>query len=150
MPGLTILPTDILTDICAHCGIAIYNKEIAAEFSGNIIDYGIEGDKGTYHGGYALCGECWLRVRESMTTDLENAVQKRISIKESDVADRGKQDLRKDGLQPPILDKKVDSPAVKCHHDKGSDGCWWISMSKYNKCPYPSIKCTHKVGDEQR
>ena len=71
------IPQDVLTDICAFCGIAIYNGEIAAEFTGNMIDYGMVGAKGTWHGGFVLCGECWQRVRESMACDMEKAVERR-------------------------------------------------------------------------
>lgn len=71
---------NILTCVCAHCGIALYGREVAAEFSGNMIDYEA---RGTWNGGYVLCGECWNRVKEAMKMDMDTAIEKRLEIEEA-------------------------------------------------------------------
>ena len=75
MPNL--LPSDILTDVCGFCGIAIYPNEVAAEFGGTLVDYA---NKTTATGGFVLCGECWERVKFALEGDMEQAVEKRNRI----------------------------------------------------------------------
>jgi hypothetical protein len=82
MPDL--LPSDILTDICGFCGIAIYPNEVAAEFGGTLVDYA---NKTTATGGFVLCGECWQRVKIALEGDIETAVEKRNRIFSSSIGD---------------------------------------------------------------
>jgi hypothetical protein len=81
MPAEMIDTPDILTCICGHCGIALYGREVAAEFSGNMIDYEA---RGTWTGGYVLCGECWERVKVALRMDMEEAVDKRQRLERDD------------------------------------------------------------------
>lgn len=82
MPDL--LPSDILTDVCGFCGIAIYPNEVAAEFGGTLVDYA---NKTTATGGFVLCGECWQRVKIALEGDIETAVEKRNRIFSSSIGD---------------------------------------------------------------
>lgn len=82
---MELIETDnLLTCICAHCGIALYGREVAAEFSGNMIDYEA---RGTWTGGYVLCGECWGRVKIALRMDMDEAVEKRNRIEFGDTED---------------------------------------------------------------
>ena len=70
-------PRDVLTEICGHCGIALYPLEVAAEISGSFVDYE---ERHTGQGSYVLCGECRLRVKTALAGDLETAVTRRQNL----------------------------------------------------------------------
>ena len=77
MPEIIEPPDDILTDICGYCGIAMYPYEVAAEISGNFIDFN---KKITGRASFAFCSECWERVQASLHGDIDSAVEKRIRL----------------------------------------------------------------------
>jgi hypothetical protein len=80
MPEL-IGPQDVLSDICGFCGIAIYQREVAAEFAGKWVDYE---ERTTGDGSFALCGECRQRIKSVLdmiaSGDIEPAVDKRVRM----------------------------------------------------------------------
>ena len=77
MPEVIEPSRDVLTDICGYCGIALYPYEVAAEITGNYIDYNRR-VPGT--ASFAFCAECWERVQAALTGDIDSAVEKRNRI----------------------------------------------------------------------
>lgn len=65
---------DILSSICAGCGMALYPMEVAGEIDGRFADYE-KRNQGVAN--FVYCGECWLRFKYNTTIDMEDAVEKR-------------------------------------------------------------------------
>lgn len=76
MPEVDEIPKNVLCDVCAGCGMAIYSLEVAGEVTGRYIDYD-EKRQGLIEN-IVYCGECWKAFKHNTDpTNIDEAVEKR-------------------------------------------------------------------------
>lgn len=69
------LPKDVLVDVCAVCGFALYPQEIAGEIiNGVYVDYLAHR---TGQASMVFCAECWREIVTHCNEDIEIAVDRR-------------------------------------------------------------------------
>jgi hypothetical protein len=72
--------------ICCGCGFALHRVEIAADINGGFTDF-----ESKIHGEVSVCfcGECWIKFRELVDTEMPAAIARRRALENTDKADRG-------------------------------------------------------------
>lgn len=76
MPEQLILPDEnALSNRCAICGIALYNREIAADIEGKFVDFFNRITNGEIS--CVVCKECWDKIRENLQASQEYCISKR-------------------------------------------------------------------------
>lgn len=81
MPEMS-LPRDVLSDVCAVCGFALYSHEVAGEIiNGIAIDYN---NRLTGRASMVFCTECWQQIAQHTNEDIEIAVARRQQLERDD------------------------------------------------------------------
>ena len=69
------MPPETFTEICGHCGFALYQKEVEAQVEGKFIDHIERRISNCII--YGLCSECRKRVKSALEGGMEAAVKRR-------------------------------------------------------------------------